>query len=83
MRSAAGGDVSFLPEDYTRDVIEPISKLGVQFYGSVHVEAIPDSGAAEVAWVEEMSAAGRCAYVKAFVASCDLTQDNVEEELQK
>lgn len=82
-RFAAGGDVSFLPEDYTRDVIDSLSKIGVRFYGSVHVEAMPDSGAEEVAWVEEMSAAGRCPYVKAFVASCDLTQENVEEELQK
>jgi len=44
---------------------------------------MPDSGSEEVAWLEEMSAAGRCNYVKAFVASCDLTQENVEEELQK
>ena len=82
LRSAAGGDISSLPEDYTRDVIEPLSELGVKFYGSVHVEAMPDSGTEEVAWVEEMSAAGRCAFVKAYVASCDLTQDNVEEELK-
>lgn len=83
LQSAAGGDISSLPEDYTRDVIEPLAKLGVKFNGSVHVEAMPDSGADEVAWVEEMSAAGRCEYVKAFVASCDLTQENVEEELRK
>ena len=83
LRSAAGGDVSCLPEDYARDVIEPLSKLGIKFYGSVHVEAMPDSGTEEVAWVEKMSAAGRCTYVKAFVASCDLSDENVDDELQK
>ncbi len=83
LRSAAGCDISYLPEDYFRDVIDPLSKLGVKFYGSVHVEAMPDSGTQEVAWVQDMSAAGRCTYVKAYVASCDLTRDNIEEELQK
>jgi predicted TIM-barrel fold metal-dependent hydrolase len=82
LRLAAGGDISSLPEDYTRDVIAPLSELGVHFYGSVHVEAMPDSGSEEVAWVEEMSAAGRCTFVKAYVASCDLTRDNVSEVLQ-
>lgn len=82
LRSAAGGDISSLPEDYTRDVVEPLSALGVRFFGSVHVEAMPDSGSEEVAWVEEMSAVGRCTFVKAYVASCDLTQENVDEELQ-
>ena len=83
IRSAAGGDIACLPEDYTRDVIDPLSKIGVQFYGSVHVEAMPDSGCKEVEWVEQMAAAGRCTYVKGFVASCDLTQDNVEDELKE
>ncbi|KAL3757185.1 hypothetical protein ACHAWU_004617 [Discostella pseudostelligera] len=82
LRSAAGCDITHLPEDYTRDVIDPLSKLGVRFNSSVHVEAMPDSGIQEVAWVEDMAAAGRCNYVRAYVASCDLTQDNVEEELQ-
>ena len=83
LQTAVGGDISCLPEDYTRDVIDTLAKLGVQFYGSVHVEAMPDSGSEEVSWVEQMSTAGRCAYVKGYVASCDLTQDNVDEELQK
>lgn len=81
LRSAAGCDVLCLPEDYTRDVIEPLSKIGVKFYGSVHVEAMPDNGSDEVAWVEKMAGEGRCTYVKAYVASCDLTQENVEDEL--
>eukprot|EP00584_Thalassiosira_punctigera_P003073 CAMPEP_0172538766 /NCGR_PEP_ID=MMETSP1067-20121228/10091_1 /TAXON_ID=265564 ORGANISM="Thalassiosira punctigera, Strain Tpunct2005C2" /NCGR_SAMPLE_ID=MMETSP1067 /ASSEMBLY_ACC=CAM_ASM_000444 /LENGTH=353 /DNA_ID=CAMNT_0013324327 /DNA_START=12 /DNA_END=1073 /DNA_ORIENTATION=- len=83
LRSAAGGDIRCLPEDYSRDLIEPLSKVGVKFYGSVHVEAMPDDGSAEVAWVEGMSADGRCAYVRGYVASCDLTRDDVEEELLK
>ncbi len=82
LRSAAGGDICYLPEDYIRDVIEPLSAVGVHFCGSVHVEAMPDSGSEEVAWVEEMSAAGRCTFVKAYVASCDLTRDNVSEVLR-
>lgn len=81
-RSAAGCDITYLPEDYIRDVITPLSNLGVQVCASVHVEAMPDSGSDEVAWVEDMSAAGRCTHVKAYVASCDLTQDNIEEEIQ-
>ncbi|KAL7538579.1 hypothetical protein ACHAWF_006137 [Thalassiosira exigua] len=83
IRSAVGDDISSLPEDYIRDVIEPLSKLGVKFCGSIHVEAMPDCGKKEIAWVEEMSGAGRCGYVKGFVASCDLTQGNAEEELRR
>ncbi|KAL9186164.1 hypothetical protein ACHAXT_005402 [Thalassiosira profunda] len=83
LRKVAGSDITSLPEDYTRDVIEPLAKHGVKFAGSVHVEAMPDSGVEEVAWVEQMSAAGRCGYVKGFVASCDLTRDDVEDELQR
>ena len=83
LSSAVGCDIKCLPEEYTRDVIEPLAKLGVNFFGSVHVEAMPDSGPAEVEWVEEMARADQCAYVKAYVASCDLSSDNVEDELQK
>jgi predicted TIM-barrel fold metal-dependent hydrolase len=73
------GNVSYLPEQYTADVIDVLKAIGVHFYGSVHVEAMPDCGASEVSWVESMAGAS---YVKAYVASCDLTVDNVEEELQ-
>ena len=74
------GEVSYLPEQYTADVIQPLEKVGVHMYGTVHVEAMPDCGASEVAWVHSMSGAD---YVKAFVASIDLTRDDVEDELKK
>jgi predicted TIM-barrel fold metal-dependent hydrolase len=77
------GDVSYLPQQYTQDVIEPLKKIGVSVSGTVHVEAMPDCGASEVSWVEKMSSEGRCTYVKAYVASCDLTLDNVDEELER
>jgi predicted TIM-barrel fold metal-dependent hydrolase len=70
----------YLPSQYTNDVIEPLRKIGVNVYGTVHVEAMPDDGADEVSWLENMPDAN---YVKAYVASCDLTLDNVEEELVK
>jgi predicted TIM-barrel fold metal-dependent hydrolase len=74
------GDVVYLPSQYTDDVIKPLKKIGVDVYGTVHVEAMPDDGASEVTWVENMPDAN---YVKAYVASCDLTLDDVEEELVK
>ncbi|KAL7516138.1 hypothetical protein ACHAWX_001187 [Stephanocyclus meneghinianus] len=78
------GEVSYLPEQYIQDVIEPLSKIGVKVAGTVHVEAMPDCGANEVSWVETlMSSTEQSSFVKAYVASCDLTLDNVEEELKK
>lgn len=74
------GDVAYLSDQYVSDVIEPLKKVGVAVSGTVHVEAMPDDGASEVMWVNNMSDAK---YVKAYVASCDLTLDNVEEELEK
>lgn len=73
------GDVSYLPEQYLADVIQPLKKLGVEVFGTIHVEAMPDCGASEVAWVENIPSAY---YVKGYVASVDLTLDNVEEELK-
>ncbi|KAL3798431.1 hypothetical protein HJC23_005084 [Cyclotella cryptica] len=78
------GEVSYLPEQYIHDVIEPLSQIGVTVCGTVHVEAMPDCGASEVSWVEKMmSSAEQSSFVKAYVASCDLTLDNVEEELDR
>lgn len=76
------GNVTYLPEQYIQDVVDPMKKIGVDLVATVHVEAMPDSGSDEVSWVHRMAEAGRCSYVKAFVASCDLTQDNVEEDLE-
>jgi predicted TIM-barrel fold metal-dependent hydrolase len=78
------GEVSYLPDQYIHDVIEPLRKVGVKVSGTVHVEAMPDCGASEVSWVEKlMSSAEQSSFVKAYVASCDLTLDNVKEELEK
>jgi predicted TIM-barrel fold metal-dependent hydrolase len=75
------GDCSYLPDQYSADVIVPLNKIGVNVLGTVHVEAMPDDGASEVSWVEKMMP--EASYVKAYVGSCDLTLDNVEDELQK
>ncbi|KAL7494850.1 hypothetical protein ACHAWT_005725 [Skeletonema menzelii] len=72
-------NVTYLPADYTRDVIEPLAKVGVKMIASVHVEAMPDCGVEEVKWVEQM----KVAYVKAYVASANLTDDNIEVQLQE
>lgn len=72
-----------LPEDYTRDVIDALAKVGVTMSGTIHVEAMPDNGVDEVKWVEQMAAEGRCAYVKGYVASANLTDDDIESQLQK
>ena len=61
-------------------MIRPLEEVGVRMFGTVHVEAMPDCGASEVAWVQNMAGAS---YVKAYVASVDLTRDNVEDELKK
>ena len=82
-------DVSYLPEDCDHDVVQSIeasevlSKKGLHHFGSVHVEAMPDDGTQEVAWVESLlsSSEGRCT-VKAFVASCDLARENVDANLK-
>mmetsp|Transcript_24953 Transcript_24953/g.52465 ORF Transcript_24953/g.52465 Transcript_24953/m.52465 type:complete len:352 (+) Transcript_24953:190-1245(+) len=81
-RSQAG-DVTYLPEHYVADVIRPLADLGIHFRGSVHVEAMPDDGADELDWVEGMIETGRCSYVKGFVASCDLTLETAEEEMER
>ena len=48
--------------------------------GTVHVEAMPDSGHEDAAWVEQLCRKAQCSFVKGIVASCDLTQDMVELE---
>ena len=81
LRSVAGDD-TYLPEDYARDVVAPLAEVGVRVGGTVHVEAMPDEGVAEVAWVERLAAAGRCDYVKGYVASANLTDDNIKAEIR-
>lgn len=78
-------NVSYLPKDYTRDVIEPLAKAGVKMIGTVHVEAMPDNGVKEVAWVERMMTTTdqNSLYVKGYVASANLSEDTIEEQLQQ
>ena len=80
-------NVTYLPLDYTRDVIEPLAKAGVTMIASVHVEAMPDSGVEEVKWVEQMMESSYSdeeqRYVKGYVASANLTDDTIEEQLQE
>jgi predicted TIM-barrel fold metal-dependent hydrolase len=65
----------YLAEDYHRDVITPIENAGVTFYGSVHMECIPDDGLSEARWVASAIQSSSASYVKAIVASCHLAQD--------
>ena len=51
LRSKLPG-VSYLPQDYQRHVVKPLLANGIQLVGSVHMEALPDDGLAEVEWVE-------------------------------
>ena len=75
---------SYLADDYHRDVIDPLEKAGIRFYGSVHMECIPDSGLDEANWIA-ISTKNNNNGVKAIIASCNLAQDVslVENELQK
>ena len=71
-------DVIYIPEDYDRDVVDPLAKAGIELVASVHVECMPDSGEEECAWVSSLPST-----VKAIVASCDLAQPTADEELEK
>jgi len=83
LQSAAGCEIQSLPESYTKDVIQPLTKLGIKFLASVHVEAMPDDGGKEVEWVEAMSKKGRCSFVEGYVASCDLSREDADDELRR
>lgn len=84
-------NASYLPNDYYRDVIQPIqkserlSKLGIRYTGSIHVEAMPDDGEAEVHWIDSLSSSATSPppTVKGIVASCDLTIENVDDCLTR
>jgi predicted TIM-barrel fold metal-dependent hydrolase len=82
-------NVTYLPRDYTRDVIQPLAKVGVTMIGTVHVEAMPDNGVDEVAWVEQQmmttvtdDMTSSSNYVKGYVASANLTHEDIEQQLQ-
>jgi len=75
---------SYLPDDYRRDVIDPLAEAGINFQGSVHMECIPDNGIDEANWVASL-VENPSSSIKGIIASCDLAQDvsTVETELQK
>ena len=84
LASIAGNDQQYLPDDYERDVVRPISNHPqLSFCGAVHVEAMPDNGMEELTWLT--SSAMKNSMVKAIIASCDLTQprETVIAELSK
>lgn len=77
-------DEVYVAEDYHRDVVETLKEVGVNVVGSIHVECMPDDGAKEVEWVESLKEKSNDkSFVVGTVASCDLSQPNVEEELSK
>ena len=74
---------AYLPFQYETDVIELIfNKHGIQVEGTVHLVALPDDGIKEVEWVEHLIyKKNECPYIKAIVASCNLSSPNAEAEL--
>lgn len=72
------GNVTYSPEEYTKAVIEPIEAAGVDFSGSVIVEALPTDGVEEVKWLQAMIDDGRYGNAKAIVGSCDLSQPDAD-----
>eukprot|EP00980_Cylindrotheca_fusiformis_P024443 scaffold11924_cov118-Cylindrotheca_fusiformis.AAC.4 len=70
-------DVCYLPQHYHRDVVVPLSKVGVKVVGSVHVECLPDDSLEEALWIESLTSST----VVAIVASCDLTSPSIAQEL--
>jgi predicted TIM-barrel fold metal-dependent hydrolase len=69
---------SYLPDQYQKDVVEPLDKVGVKFVGSVHVEAMPADGLQDAEWVASLESK-----VAAIVASCDLASPDVESKLRE
>ena len=74
-----GTTTSYFPPDYERDVIQPLKEIGVSITSSVHIEALPDDGLAEVLWVDSMKDKHTA---KSYVASCDLT-DSIDQVKSK
>lgn len=79
-------NTTYLALHYQQDVIQPLVAAGVDFFGSVHVECLPDDGYPEAEWVmKESSSCSSPPFVKAIVASCHLGQDAamVEQKLER
>lgn len=80
--SLVGTTTSYLPADYARDVTAPLAAAGVTLVGTVHVECLPDDGAAEAAWVQGLASANAVSPVAALVASCNLAQPRAVVDAQ-
>lgn len=79
-RSLVGADFSYFPENYTNYVVQQIEAAGVEFLGSVILEALPVDGVEEVKWIQSsLIDAGRYENAKAIVGSCDLTDPDVDD----
>ena len=62
--------------DYVKD------KGSLNIVKSVHVEALPDDGVAEAAWVASLIEAGRAPTVKAIVGKVDLAAPDAAQKLE-
>ena len=77
-------NLSYLAEDYRRDVIDPLENAGVTFRGSIHMECLPDDGLGEAKWVDALIEDSPTS-IRGIIASCDLAQNTatVENELKE
>lgn len=78
LNSIAPG-IQYFPENYTTAAVEPIQAAGVDFLGSVHIEALPEDGVKEIQWIQSMIDDGRYPTAKAIMGSCDLSASNAED----
>ena len=69
------GAPDYPPEEYVKD------KSQLNIVKSVHVEALPDDGVAEAAWVASLIEAGRAPTVKAIVGKVDLAAPDAAQKL--
>ena len=70
------GAPDYPPEDYVKD------KDQLNIVKSVHVEALPDDGVAEAAWVSQLIKDGRAPTVKAIVGKVDLAAPDAAQRLE-
>ena len=70
------GAPDYPPEDYVKD------KAALNIVKSVHVEALPDDGVAEAAWVSQLIKDGRAPTVKAIVGKVDLAAPDAAQKLE-
>jgi len=86
--SSAGIRGDHLPSDHARDFS---TSTGLEVVASVHVEALPDNAVDEVLLVEALASesapetygeANRASFVRAVVASCDLSAPDAAARLE-